>query len=57
VNYTHQGRAMTAQGGGKQQTIMPRKGAASGGTKEGATSVSKSGKPMVFKNGQWEYKT
>jgi hypothetical protein len=26
-------------------------------TKEGATSVSKSGKPMVFKNGAWVYST
>jgi hypothetical protein len=55
VNYTHQGRAMTAQGGGKQHTIMPRKGAASGGTAEGTKATSKSGKPMVFQNGQWEY--
>ena len=25
-------------------------------TAEGKTSVSKSGKPIVFTNGQWEYK-
>jgi hypothetical protein len=49
--------AMTKQSGGRQSTIMPRRGAASGDTAEGATSVSRSGKPMVFKNGQWEYKT
>jgi len=55
VNYTHQGRAMTAQGGGRQSTIMPRRGAASGGTAEGTKATSKSGKPMVFQNGQWEY--
>lgn len=28
----------------------------SGGVQEGATSTSKSGKPIVFRNGQWEYK-
>ncbi|PZX29475.1 hypothetical protein C7416_104480 [Cupriavidus phytorum] len=29
--------------------------AASGAPKDGATSKSKSGKPIVFRNGQWEY--
>lgn len=28
---------------------------ASGGQKDGATGVSKSGKPIVLRNGQWEY--
>ena len=27
-----------------------------GGPKEGATDVSKSGKPMIYRNGRWEYK-
>jgi hypothetical protein len=44
VNYTHQGRAMTAQGGGKQSTIMPRKGAASGGTPVGSSPRWHSGR-------------
>lgn len=28
----------------------------SGGASEGATSMSKSGKPIVFTNGHWQYK-
>ncbi len=33
----------------------PASSPASTGFKEGAKTKSKSGKPMVFRNGQWEY--
>jgi hypothetical protein len=61
VNYTHQGRAMTAQGGGRQSTIMPRRGAASGGTPVGSapagtadgTTTQYNGKTLTARGGKW----
>jgi hypothetical protein len=62
VNYTHQGRAMTAQGGGRQSTIMPRGGrAASGGTPVGSapagtadgTTTQYNGKTLTARGGKW----
>jgi hypothetical protein len=38
-----------------QPSLEPVKQTTTGGFKEGAKTKSKSGKPMVFRNGQWEY--
>lgn len=42
-------------GGTKGSLQQPSKKAASSGPKEGQTGLSKSNKPMVFKNGNWHY--
>jgi hypothetical protein len=61
VNYTHQGRAMTAQGGGRQSTIMPRNrsgnqgvslGDAPAGMKDGQTGKMPDGKQAVVRGGK-----
>jgi hypothetical protein len=38
-----------------RQTMVPGGAPAGGGPKDGDKSTSKSGKPMVRRNGQWEY--
>jgi hypothetical protein len=45
------------QGGGRPSSSQPNapSSPASSGPQEGMTSTSKSGKPIIFKNGQWEY--
>ena len=38
-----------------EKQSRPAAGSAPTGIVEGSTSTSKSGKPIVFRNGQWEY--
>lgn len=61
VGHQFQGRAMTAQAGGKQSTIMPRRGAASGSTPIGSTPAGTAdgtkttyqGKTLTARGGKW----
>jgi len=41
---------------GKSYQPLPPMSPPAGGITEGTESVSKSGKPMIFRNGNWEYK-
>jgi hypothetical protein len=41
---------------GKSYQPLPPMPPPAGGITEGTESVSKSGKPMIFRNGNWEYK-
>jgi len=51
--YEPQGMAIT-QHSGKQSNILPRKASGSN-PQEGSKSMSKSGKPMTYTNGKWNY--
>jgi hypothetical protein len=61
VNNQFPGMAMTRQSGGRQSTIMPRRGAASGGTPVGTapagtadgTTTQYQGKTLTARGGKW----